>query len=175
MRNVTIESTKWDGSPHRQFTAIELGRDHHGTWLWMPEGTVVTKPDTSFRARAGLQLFPPGKWWSAFFVPTGPTGDRWWYTDVILPAIWDEDRVSFVDLDLDVEQIGSGPVTVLDQDEFEANRVAMRYPPRISQRALATAAEMTEWMLSGREPFGVASEIWLERAHANEQNDTDSR
>ncbi len=133
----------------------------------MPEGTMVVKPTDSFEARAGLQLFPEGTWWSAFFVPAdAATGARWWYVDVIRPAIRTAGRIEFVDLDLDVERLGDGAVKVLDEHEFEVNRAEMGYPADVCERVRSTAAEMADWMRSGREPFGVASIGWLRRARA---------
>lgn len=56
-----------------------------------------------------------------------------------------------------------GPVTLLDQDEFDANRIAMGYPDEVVDTARQVANELFDWMTSGAEPFGVASLQWLER------------
>ncbi|MDQ2846430.1 MAG: hypothetical protein M3Y77_08785 [Actinomycetota bacterium] len=75
-RPVRITSTKWDGSPHGDHQAVNLGADEHGRWLWMPEGELVTTAINSYPAVAGLRLFPTGSWWSAFFVPCQPSTGR---------------------------------------------------------------------------------------------------
>jgi predicted RNA-binding protein associated with RNAse of E/G family len=44
-----------------------------------------------------------------------------WYCDVAEPAVIEQERVSLVDLDLDVWVSAAGEVVVLDEDEFAAS------------------------------------------------------
>lgn len=155
-RRVRITSRKWDGSPHRDNHAIELGTDMHGRWLWMPEDERVITAAGSYRAVAGLRLFPPGEtWWSAFFVPrhqrTGRAQQE--YVDIATPAVLRADLIEFVDLDLDVERLDDGPVKVLDRDEFEERRVSMSYPSDVVERALRSAAAVRDLMAHRQPPF----------------------
>jgi protein associated with RNAse G/E len=162
---VRITSTKWDGTAHRDNDAEYLGDDQYGQWFWMPDQTLVTTSNGIYHATPGLRLFPAGTWWSAFFVPPHLAAGRpeQWYVDVATPATRDGDVITFVDLDLDVERLDRGVVTILDRDEFDENRVRLGYPADVVARAVATADEVAEWMQSGREPFGVISQYWLAR------------
>lgn len=166
-RRVRITSRKWDGTPHRDNLATELGTDEHGRWLWMATGERVVTGSGSYQAVAGLRLFPPDDvWWSAFFVPRhAPTGRaQQEYVDITTPATLGTGLIEFVDLDLDVERLDDGPVRVLDRDEFDERRVTLRYPAAVADEALRTAALVEELMTRRQGPFDGAWRRWREIA-----------
>lgn len=162
-RQVRITSRKWDGSPHRDNQATELGNDAHGRWLWMSAGERVVTGSGSYPAVAGLRLFPPrDAWWSAFFVPRhDPTGrPQQEYVDITTPPTHGVELIEFVDLDLDVERLDDGPVRVLDRDEFDERRVTMDYPDRLAEQAIRTAALIEDLMIRRQGPFDGAWHRW---------------
>lgn len=169
MRRVSVVSRKWDGSLHRDSAALELGTDQHGSWLWMPEGSLVRAATSTFRAVSGLRLIPVDRWWSAYFVPrhVNPARPKQLYVDIATPATRSEDLIEFIDLDLDVEQLEDGPARILDQDEFAAHQADYGYPPELVERAQATCAEIVAAVNARAEPFGTAHLAWLARAHAS--------
>lgn len=177
MTAVRVLSTKWGGGAHRDSEATELGRDRHGLWLWMPDGTVVTAAKGSYPACPGLRLFPENSWWSAYFVPPYPGLNRpeQWYVDITTPAVRTAELITFVDLDLDVERLGGGQVHLLDEDEFQTNSAALKYPAEVVARAQHVAGEMLAWMESGAEPFGVVSQQWLNHPTVTSRIDPGSK
>jgi hypothetical protein len=58
--------------------------------------------------------------YNIFHIATPDRQLKGWYCNVALPAVLDQDRVTFVDLKLDVFVHPDGRATVLDEDEFEA-------------------------------------------------------
>jgi len=158
---VRIVSRKWDGGAHRDNEADLLGDDEYGRWLWMPDGTAVDGPGGVWLARAGLRLFPAGApWWSAFFVPATTDRPQQLYVDITTPAVVDPYRITFVDLDLDVEIVGDGPPVVLDEDEFEAHRRQWHYPDPVVDNATRTAMEVRAVMAALAEPFDAVWRRW---------------
>lgn len=166
MQQIRVRSTKWDGSLHRDSTAIELGADPLGTWLWLPERTPIRTSELTFLAAAGLRLFPPDAWWSAWFAPelAAEARPRQVYVDITTPARRAGDLIEFVDLDLDVERIGDGAVCVLDEDEFARHCELYGYPPEVADRAVRTCREMAVAVRRSDPPFGGEHLRWLERA-----------
>ncbi|WP_353648157.1 DUF402 domain-containing protein [Nakamurella sp. A5-74] len=164
---VRIRSRKWDGSPHRDNLATELGNDEHGRWLWMQDGEPVLSGDELWCASGGLRLFPPDDaWWSAFFVPrrTPTSRPQQEYVDITTPAAHGPHLIEFVDLDLDVERLDDREVQVLDRDEFDERRVHLGYPEPVVEQALRTAAAI-EAMMNGRQgPFDGVWRRWHEAA-----------
>lgn len=165
-REVRVHSTKWDGSTHKDMTVVELGADPCGTWLWVPDGTPTRTPELTFLTSAGLRLFPVDAWWSAWFV-SGLADDArpaQVYVDITTPALRTGDLIEFVDLDLDVERFGDGPVCVLDEDEFALHREHYSYPPELVDQAVRACHEVTAAVRRGEPPFGGEHLQWLERA-----------
>lgn len=161
-RQVIVESRKWDGSLHRRTVMIELGTDQHGLWLYMPTGTHVQLPASSFVASAGLRLIPLGERWSVYFVrPVPDTGrPEQLYVDITTPATRSGDQIEFVDLDLDVERLDHGSVLIMDRDEFALNQQRWSYPPEEIAITEATATAVQKMIMAGEPPFDGSEGSW---------------
>jgi len=86
------------------------------------------------------------------------------YVDIATPAVRTHDLIEFTDLDLDVEQLDDGEVTVLDRDEFAAHQVMYGYPPDLVERAESTCLEVAAAITARVDPFDGVSLTWLTRA-----------
>lgn len=161
---VHVRFSKFDGALHWHFTAYRLGVDEHGTWLGCPAGTVL---------RRGTELTLT---WEVPQVCLVPEGDRWWvanfnaephptevYSDMTTVPVWDGDTVTAVDLDLDVERLRDGTVSVLDEDEFAVHQVRYGYPPEVVAAARSAADEVYAAVAANAEPFATAYRRWLAR------------
>jgi len=163
---IHVRFTKWDGTLHWHYDVARLGEDDHGVWLGGADGTPVrrgTEPPIA-SPRFAL-LVPRNEWWTATFnesVARSPFGYVV-YVDMCTPAEWEGETVSSVDLDLDVAMNADGEVFLLDEDEFEEHRLAMRYPDHIADRARVTAAALFTDLEAGREPFASVGASWLGR------------
>lgn len=152
---MSVVSTKWNGNFHRKTPSLELGSDRFGTWLWMPPGTTAETPSGPFEAIPGLRLIPIGEMWSVYFIPSSPAVEEpaSIYIDVTTPNRRTGDSFDFIDLDLDVEVVGAGQVTVLDRDEFVTNAQAWHYPPATVEAAEATCSRMQAALTDRQPPF----------------------
>jgi uncharacterized protein len=161
-RRVEIAFTKWDGARHWEFTMSVLGEDEHGIWLWAPQGTMLRRGMEPPRpaGTAFAKLVRPNGWWSAVWNARSRYDV---YVDIATPAKWSGDRVTMVDLDLDVVRLGDGSVELLDEDEFGEHAAAMDYPPKLVDTARATAAAVHLALGRGLEPFGAVGRNWLAR------------
>ncbi|MEQ7009309.1 DUF402 domain-containing protein [Actinopolymorpha sp. B17G11] len=157
-------STKWNGDFHRRTPSLELGSDATGTWLWIPQGTVAETPSGPYNALPGLRLIPVGQMWSAYFVPSSPVGRRpaSVYVDISTPIRRNGELFEFVDLDLDLEQVETGPVKVLDREEFLERSQAWSYPTKLVTAAEETCASVEAALSDGSSPFdGTYVSWWL--------------
>ena len=166
-RPVTVASTKWNGDFHRSTPSRELGSDEHGTWLWMPSGTVAETRSGPYQAIPGLRLIPVGKMWSAYFVPSSPAVPQPTsvYVDISTRNRRVGDVFEFIDLDLDVEMVGAGPARVLDRNEFTAHAQEWRYPDEVVQAAEVTCARVTAALSNGEAPFDGTYLTWWRAAN----------
>ena len=79
------------------------------------------------------------RWFDVQEVTGGDGRRKGWYCDVAEPAVIERDRVSLVDLELDVWVGAAGEAVVLDEDEFAASPLlsaAQRAGARRGLRAL---------------------------------------
>ena len=164
MNLVHLDERKWPDRLHWQFDVSRLGEDAHGVWLYAPPDTIAQRghePPRQIESGFVL-LIPPDEWWIVEFYWDHPWHSV--YVNIGTPPAWDGDRVTQVDLDLDVARLLDGSVKVLDEDEFMDHQVRYAYPEDLIVSARA-AAKRAAALLAGREePFGVASQRWLEEA-----------
>jgi protein associated with RNAse G/E len=158
---VRVEYTKYDGSAHRGYPTVRLGADEHGDWLGVPAHAFN---DAGFKYDDPyVLLVPRDAWWTALFnVPTRRTEV---YCDIATPARWpDAHRVQLVDLDLDVRRRRiTGAVELVDEDEFEVNRVRFGYPDDVVDNAWSAAHWLVKALADGTEPFAGGYHAWLDQ------------
>ncbi|MFZ0248478.1 MAG: DUF402 domain-containing protein [Acidimicrobiales bacterium] len=158
---------KWGGRAHKRGTVDLLGRDHCGSWLWGAAGrrielaggaAFVTENDA-------LTLIPNGAWWACAWWIGHPEVDL--YVDICTPSRLEAERVTHIDLDLDVVRFRDGRVEIVDRDEFDVHRVAFGYPDEIVDGADRAAAQVLDLILGNASPFdGSAAHEWIHKARA---------
>lgn len=153
---VRVVYTKYDGTRHRDYPAERLGTDDLGTWLGIRAGTPsVYHGRPSVEQIPFVLLVPHRAWWTAMFNPPPRTSEV--YCDIATPARWDGDKVSLIDLDLDVvRRRKTGLIQLLDEDEFADHRVRFGYPDELVTEARAAAGRLVTALGDGTEPFASA-------------------
>jgi predicted RNA-binding protein associated with RNAse of E/G family len=159
---VEWDGRKWPDQVHWQYALRRLGRDEHGVWLYAPPDTVVQRGEEPPRGlEAGfVALVPEDAWWTAEFYWDHP-----WlavYVNIGTPCEWDGDRVTQIDLDLDVVRLLDGSVKTIDEDEFADHQIRYDYPQELVDAARRAANETTRMLEEGVEPFGVAANHWID-------------
>jgi protein associated with RNAse G/E len=161
---VRVVFLKYDGRPHRSYSAWWLGEDGDGTWLGVPAGTpaLVDGDRATLREEPYVLLVPKHGWWTAMF--NAPPRRSEIYCDVATPATWaGSTEVTVVDLDLDVRRRRWGDIERLDDDEFEENRVRFGYSDEVVAQAVAARDWLTGALGDGTEPFASGFRDWLAR------------
>lgn len=163
-RSVHVRTRKWPDEPHWEFEGVLLGADAHGRWVGVPAGTLLSRPGRSMPAAAPhVVLVPDDAWWVATLYGDDPARPFDLYVDVTTPAIWSEDEVRAVDLDLDVVRDTRGTVWVDDEDEFAEHQVSLGYPAGVVAAARASADALLAAVRSAAPPFDGSHREWIER------------
>ncbi|MGH7921062.1 MAG: DUF402 domain-containing protein [Candidatus Dormibacteraceae bacterium] len=157
---VVADYRKWPDAQHYRFTAERLGEDDYGVWLGMRAGTGYRGPRVGTFTTHNVLLVPRDAWWTAKFRPA--TYEVPVYVDVCTPARWHGNRMTAIDLDLDVLRLGDGEIRVDDEDEFALHQVELRYPGWLIQAAVRSAGEVRSMVQRRVEPFGRAYKSWLD-------------
>ena len=161
-RVVQVVSTKYDGTLRDTCQAQVL--DHVGSTvrLIVPAGTAIYagKADQGVEAEDnGIEIYFTDRWYNVWHLREHTTWPNRWYSNVAAPARFDGDELHWVDLDIDIRCYLDGSLQVLDEDEFERNRVEMGYPDELVSQALAAREEV---LRLGRErvfPFDYERQI----------------
>ena len=90
-----------------------------------------------------------------------------------MPPVWRGDRVTMIDLDLDIERARDGEVTIVDEDEFAAHQVRLAYPRHVIESARLALLEASGERLDiaarvtrSEEPFAETGARWMRLAAA---------
>lgn len=160
----TLQFLKRPETLHWRLDTAFVGRDEHGAWLASPVGTVAQKGDAepkSVRNR-GVHLVPDAAWWVFSFHPTSDKATH--FLDISTPATFEEDRVTMIDLDLDVVRFSDGRVILEDEDEFAEHQVALDYPVAWVEAASAAAEWGLDAIARDIEPFSLVAQRWWDAA-----------
>ncbi len=149
---VDIDFRKWLSRPHWRFAMYRLDEDEWGTWLWTPPGSTAQRagdPAKTFN-HLNVKLVAPGEWWTAIWNDSGRYD---LYVDIITPAAWNGDRVTMIDLDLDVIRHADDQVVIADEDEFAAHQLVYAYPPAVVAKTRRVTDDLQRRIRAGEEPF----------------------
>ena len=162
-RPVRVLTRKWGDQPHWEFDTVRLGTDRHGSWLGIPAGTRLARPGASYVSdRPQVTLVPDGEPFVASFCEPGGSSFFQTYVDITTVPVWEGDRVTMVDLDLDVIRRWDGHVWVDDEDEFDDHRARWGYPEDVVATALASTASVRAAVAAREAPYDDATtRRWL--------------
>ena len=92
-----------------------------------------------------IEIFYSDRWYNIFEVhDRGDDRLKGWYCNITLPAEFNDDTVTYVDLALDLLVFPDGRQLVLDEDEFDA----LQLDEATRQKALAALVDLQQVMHS---------------------------
>lgn len=163
-----VDYRKYDGTLHWNLVMYRLGADEHGTWLGLPADSSMRKGDGPPVPipQPHVILFPHEQWYTAVF--NAEPAEVEVYCDLTTPPAWPEpDRVTMVDLDLDVlRRRDESRALLVDEDEFAEHQALYGYPLEVIDAAQATAQRLLAAVTARTGPFNGAHEAWLQAATA---------
>lgn len=156
-RRIQVDLRKWPATNHRSFFGAYLAEDAYGVWLGVPAGSPIRTNDGGNPHAESPFVFvaPRDEWWNGRHFADGG-----WKLDVTTVPEWDGNRVTMVDLDLDIRAWG-GSVWLEDQDEFESNVRSGLLPAHLAEPARNSATRLYRAMLERSEPFQSVGASWL--------------
>ncbi|MFK4085754.1 DUF402 domain-containing protein [Kribbella sp. NPDC020789] len=160
-RDVRVVYRKFDESLHWHQWMEWLGEDEYGVWLGGRVGAVSQRGEglKLTAAEAHVQLFPRERWFTAIFNDAPRMTEI--YCDITTPVEFFEDRVTMIDLDLDVIKRRDGTVLVDDEDEFAEHQVKYQYPAEVIAQAQASCDWLVEAVVN-EEPFAGVYKRYLD-------------
>jgi protein associated with RNAse G/E len=157
-----LNTTKYDGTLHYRFEVDPMYRG--GEVLAVYRG-----PDVELHSYRGsfiagghlLNVFYAKHHHNIAIMWTREWTPRMHYVNVATPALWDHNRVTAADMDLDVIRFAFEDRIILDdEDEFAEHTRTMSYPTDLVSRCLAEAEEMRRRMAARQGLFSDSIFDW---------------
>jgi uncharacterized protein len=150
-----MHSTKYDGSLHYQYPVQLVERSADRLVTWCEPGSPIQSYRGSWPSRMQtLSFFLLDRpyvlhaKWDADWQP------RSLYVDIATGTRWSDDRVGYVDLDLDVILNHNSPQIILDdEDEFAAHCIKFSYPDDLVKRCHDAVGEVRGFLANRQVPF----------------------
>ncbi|MCS6800384.1 MAG: DUF402 domain-containing protein [Chloroflexota bacterium] len=154
-RLVDVRFVRYDGVVKRQVVASLLGECGGEIRLAVPFGSrfhTLRGPWTP--PTAAIYHFWREGWHNVCTIVSAKTRrPAFLYCDIHAPPDFDEERLTVIDLDLDVIVYPDRSFRIQDEEEFAANSIALGYPEAFVRGARAALASLTESLRAGRGLF----------------------
>lgn len=162
-RPYTLQFFKHPDIPHWRHETVWLGEDEWGVWLGAAAGAMHQKGSGPARPGSSNQvhLVPRNDWWVFTYRPSHRRATH--FIDTSTPATFEAERVTMVDLDLDIARSPDGTVWVEDEDEFVEHQGKYGYSSWLIMSAERATRRMEEALRQLREPFDRVATTWLAR------------
>jgi uncharacterized protein len=164
MRQVRVLSRKYDGSLRDEYDAYLYAETEQNIILYSPPGMKYWdhRKAAWFEAPDGLiELYFKDRWYCVWHICEQVSQRNLIYTNIAMPATFQEMRLAWTDLDLDYRMHMNGAVELLDQAEFEQNARRWGYPQHLIEQVRAACREVEAGLASGTFPFDHERQVEL--------------
>jgi uncharacterized protein len=159
--NIIVRSLKYNGAISRSWPAeIESMLDNmivlRGVFVQAVQHAGLGDIEAG---TVSQEYFWSDQWYNVFRLIRPDGRLHCHYCNIALPAKWSERELSFVDLDVDIVVGVDNSVKVLDEDEFEANRIVFGYPADIVAGVRKAIDEVKELASRFEFPFNLTQNL----------------
>jgi protein associated with RNAse G/E len=154
-RTILVRACKYDGSEHRRWPAQLLRRDDSLLVLdaEFPEEVVHDLLGTIASGTHSLEYYWLNRWYNVFRFAQ-PNGElRNYYCNVNVPPTFDNDVLSYVDLDLDILVEPDFSYRILDIEDFKGNAERYNYSDDVRENARRAIDELVGMIQAREFPF----------------------
>jgi len=138
------------------FTSKLISKENSSITLYNPPGFELfhAKHGTIIIKEASMGYFWIDRWYNVGASVEADGTINHWYCNICLPPLEiQENKITFIDLELDVIKKGSKTAEIVDEDEFEQAIEAYKIPKDIVENAKNTANVLLEKMNNNLPPF----------------------
>jgi uncharacterized protein len=153
--SVTVRACKYDGREHRRWPAQLI--EQEGPLLvldaYFPEEVVHDLLGTIPSGTHSLEYYWLDRWYNVFRFGRQNGELRNYYCNVNLPPQFENNVLSYVDLDLDILVAPDYSYQILDREDFEAHAELYDYPADVRANAMQAVNELVAMIESRVFPF----------------------
>ncbi len=155
MNHIEVQARKYDGRVHRRWRARLLEETDNLIVLDAEFDTEVRHPLLGIIpvGTKSLEYYWTDRWYSVFRFSDASGNLRNYYCNINQPALFADDVLSFIDLDIDVLVRPDFSFDVLDEDEFETHALSFAYPSELRRQVYDALDELLRLIRERRFPF----------------------
>lgn len=148
-----IISKKHDGNLHRRWEKNFLFHKDDYTLIGGNNQTVVTEVDgkTWCTKDPALFYFPRDKWYNVIII--FEEGRYFYYCNISSPFTWRNNSLIYIDYDIDIVVEQDYHFKIVDEQEYEQNKMAYHYPKYIDDAVKNAKNQLTTSITMRRSPF----------------------
>ncbi len=105
-----------------------------------------------------IEMFFSDRWYNVMHIFEHESHDYAMYINLALPAEISGEEVVWVDMDLDYRVGLDGRIELIDEDEFEENKLEQSYPSEIIDQVLAASELLPELIKRAAFPFNYSEQ-----------------
>lgn len=154
-RTILVRACKYDGSEHRRWEAQVLSQE--GSLIVLdakfPDEIIHDLLGTIASGTHSLEYYWLDRWYNIFRFRQ-PNGElRNYYCNVNVPPTFDDETLSYVDLDLDILVEPDFSYQILDVEDFDRNAGHYGYSTEVKQNARQAVDELIRMIQTREFPF----------------------
>ena len=150
---IAITSLKHDLKLHRRWKEnIVLFADDH-VIIGGNDQTIVEEANRGVwrTTEPAIFYFDRRFWFNIILLKS--ENNFYYYCNLSSPFTYKDKTLNYIDYDIDVIVQSDFSYQIIDQDEFEENRVKYNYPKHISRSIMKGTAELEDWIRGRKDPF----------------------
>lgn len=154
-KTVTVQSCKFDGKVHRTWKATLLKVESNLMVLDGVFESEVRHPSLGLIeiGTRSIEYYWSNRWYSVFSFFQPDETFRNYYCNINLPPEFDGERLTFIDLDLDILVSNDMSYIILDEEEFEENAEKYNYTDDIKLNVVRAKNEILNLLYKREFPF----------------------
>ena len=152
---ITVCTYKYDGTAHRRWLGKLAGRQNSLLILDAAFEQEVCHPLLGIieAGTISTEFYWLDRWYNIFRFRQ-PTGElRNYYCNINVPPVFQQNVLSYIDLDIDILVAPDLSYSILDEDEFAANATRFDYPTEVRRHALQALEQLVALIEARQFPF----------------------
>ena len=160
---ITIQSYKHDGSLHRTWRDTMVLKTTENAIIGVNDHTLVTESDgRRWVTREPAIVYFHKKYWFNIIAMIRDNGISY-YCNMASPYYLDEEALKYIDYDLDIKKYPDGKYFLLDEDEYNQNKVRYKYGEKIDKILKYNVNKLQEWIDNNQGALAPDfADVWLE-------------
>jgi uncharacterized protein len=155
VRNVTVRSLKYDRKVRRAWECKLISLNDTLIEVEGVFDTEVKHPGLGNIRRGTIsrEYYWTTRWYNIFRFLEPNGAFRNYYCNIAMPAVFENEMIEYVDLDIDVIVWPDLSYEIHDRDDFDKNTLRYGYPPDVTAKAEVSLSELIGMIGAGEFPF----------------------